>query len=272
MTVSSRREPLLWLQLLAIGAIPLELLLLRLVLAGSDLGPIPALERLLTWAIAVLAPGVLLWRRPADWGSLLLVRASPSARTREQRQLSALQDHPLIRIGTAVGALLLLPTLWWIDSSAVLVQPLSPLEGSTRLSCLLASVPLLTLLLWQWHQLIQSILLLSRSQETISNVSPLDGAELTQARLSPGLGLLRLTPLDWDQARIQSLETESVASGTIKPEERPEDRDGTQLDAEIAEGDAVSSAEAEAHHEQTEATGSEQSDPEQPPEPPPGSP
>ena len=34
-----RSEPLLWLQCLALGAIPLELLLIRLVLAGADPGP-----------------------------------------------------------------------------------------------------------------------------------------------------------------------------------------------------------------------------------------
>jgi hypothetical protein len=45
--MSSRSEPLLWLQLVAIGAIPLELQLLRLILASSDLGPVPPIERLL---------------------------------------------------------------------------------------------------------------------------------------------------------------------------------------------------------------------------------
>ena len=50
--VSSRREPLLWLHCLAIGAIPLELLMMRMLLAGADFGPVPGLERLLLWAIA----------------------------------------------------------------------------------------------------------------------------------------------------------------------------------------------------------------------------
>ena len=57
----AQREPLLWLQLIAIGAIPIELLLLRLVLAGADLGPVPVFERLLTWAVAVLTPTLVLW-------------------------------------------------------------------------------------------------------------------------------------------------------------------------------------------------------------------
>ena len=52
--MSARNEPVLWLQLMAIGAIPLELQLLRLILAGSDLGPVPSVERLLCWGSPLL--------------------------------------------------------------------------------------------------------------------------------------------------------------------------------------------------------------------------
>ena len=72
--MKSRLEPLLWLQCLALGAIPLELLLIRLILAGADPGPVPPVERLLILAIGVLAPAAALLKRPADCGSLLLVR------------------------------------------------------------------------------------------------------------------------------------------------------------------------------------------------------
>ena len=51
----SRREPLLWLQLMALAVIPLELELMRLMLAGPAFGPAPALERLLIWGLAVVA-------------------------------------------------------------------------------------------------------------------------------------------------------------------------------------------------------------------------
>ena len=53
----TRREPLLWLQLMALAVIPLELELLRLILSGSTFGPSPALERLLVWSLSVVAPG-----------------------------------------------------------------------------------------------------------------------------------------------------------------------------------------------------------------------
>ena len=40
----ARREPLLWLQLLGLAALPLEALLLLLVLAGADPGLFPGFE------------------------------------------------------------------------------------------------------------------------------------------------------------------------------------------------------------------------------------
>ena len=89
-----RSEPLLWLQCLALGAIPLELLLIRLVLAGADPGPVPGVERVLIWGVGVLAPAVALWRRPADWGSLLLVRQPLASRSSDQLRISASPWRP----------------------------------------------------------------------------------------------------------------------------------------------------------------------------------
>ena len=111
----AKSEPLLWLQLIAIGAIPIELLLLRLVLAGADLGPVPVFERLLTWAVAVLTPTLVLWQRPADWGSLLLLRRPLSQRSEAQRQLSGLQQGLIPRLSLLVGSTALLAMFWWID-------------------------------------------------------------------------------------------------------------------------------------------------------------
>ena len=152
-----RREPLLWLQCLAIGVIPLELLLIRLLLAGADPGPVPPLERLLLWAVAVLAPAVALWRRPADWGSLLLVRVPLTTRTKEQQQLSGPQGGLTSRLVLFVITVGLLPLIWWMDESAGLVQELSPVQDRSRLVTLLLSTPLLALIVWQVQQLVQAI-------------------------------------------------------------------------------------------------------------------
>ena len=212
--MSPRNEPLLWLQLVAIGAIPLELQLLRLILAGSDLGPVPSVERLLCWGIAVVAPAVLLWRRPVDWGSLLLVRQPLTERTTWQRKISHCQDNLLLKVVGAAGAVLLLALFWWIDRSSLLIADLSPLRSGHRLQSLLIATPLLAVIFWQWHQLVQSIWLLTRPSMAIEEAVAMSDRQLEDSRFSLGLGLLRLESLDWQS---QDLNTPAVA----QPKESP---------------------------------------------------
>ena len=202
--MSPRNEPLLWLQLVAIGAIPLELQLLRLILAGSDLGPVPSVERLLCWGIAVVAPAVLLWRRPLDWGSLLLVRQPLTERTTWQRKISHCQDNLLLKVVGAAGAVLLLALFWWIDRSSLLIADLSPLRSGHRLQSLLIATPLLAVIFWQWHQLVQSIWLLTRPSMAIEGAIAMSDRQLEDSRFSLGLGLLRLESLDWHTADVNT--------------------------------------------------------------------
>ena len=131
--MNPRSEPLLWLQLVALGAIPLELLGVLLVLAGADPGPLPGLERVLTWAIGVLGPAILLWRQPADICSLLLVQVPIKARSEAQRSLAALQSPLAVQLAMVLGAAALLPLFWWLDQHAALAAPLSPMAASPRL-------------------------------------------------------------------------------------------------------------------------------------------
>lgn len=310
--MSSRREPLLWLQCLAIGAIPLEVLILRMVLAGADFGPVPGLERVFTWAIGALLPAVLLWQRSPDWASLLLVRQPLPERTDFQRQCSAAQSPLPIKVLGASGAVVLLVLLWWIDGSALLISDLSPLHNGSRLGSLLLAAPLLTLLLWQWQQLIQAAWLLTREDSALAALTPFTDAEYQRSTASLGLGLLKLGPLEWDlpipsdSPEAPSVETPrvdsdaaeqtdhveapsdddvevaaagdeatleevaSVVSGTVEPEQSTEEHDSADLNPEISQDDTVASADPEAHDEQTEAAGGEQSDPDQPPETSPG--
>ncbi len=202
--MSPRNEPLLWLQLVAIGAIPLELQLLRLILAGSDLGPVPSVERLLCWGIAVVAPAVLFWRRPVDWGSLLLARQPLPERTTWQRKISHFQDNLLLKLLGAAGAVLLLALFWWIDRSSLLIADLSPLRSGHRLQSLLIATPLLAIIYWQWHQLVQSIWLLTRPSLAIEGAVAMSNRQLEDSRFSLGLGLLRLETLDWDTADVNT--------------------------------------------------------------------
>jgi len=105
----ARREPLLWIQLLGLAALPLEALALLLVLAGSDPGLFPGFERVLAWALGALAPAVLFWRLPPDLWSLLLVQVPLRGRRPDQLRLSALQTAWPLKLVAASGSLLLLP-------------------------------------------------------------------------------------------------------------------------------------------------------------------
>jgi hypothetical protein len=193
--MNARSEPLLWLQLIAVGVLPLEALLLLLFLAGSDPGPVPGLERLLCWGLGGLLPALGLWRRPADVWSLLLLQTPVRARRPIQQRLSALQETPVLRVGLVAGSALLLGLLWWCDDHAAIAGPFSPLSASPRLVALLLAAPLLALMLWQWQQLLQSLWLLSRGPGAMDAVTPMLTKDLEARRLCLGLPLLLPDPL-----------------------------------------------------------------------------
>lgn len=191
----ARSEPLLWIQLLGAGLLPLEALLLLLLLAGADPGPLPGLERLLCWGLGGLATTLLLWRRPADVWSLLLIQTPVRARRPLQQRLSRLQEQLLLRIGLALCAALSLPMLWWLDEHAAVAAAIAPLAGAPRLVVLILAAVLLAVMLWQGQQLLQALWLLSRSPEQIAAARPLSQAELEERRICLGLPLLLLDPL-----------------------------------------------------------------------------
>jgi hypothetical protein len=228
--VNPRSEPLLWLQLIAFGAMPLELLGLLLLLAGADPGPLPALERLLVWGLGALAPALLLWQRPADCCSLLLVQVPQGARTDAQRSLAAAQGGLAARLLMVAGAAALLPLLWTLDSHAALAAPFSPLGNGNRLASLLLAALLLALVLWQWQQLVQSLWLLSRPPAAMAAVSPLPAERLARERLSLGIPLLLLAPLAVAPPGQSSVAGETVA---IQPEQAAEETEGAHLDQQI---------------------------------------
>ena len=193
---SARSEPLLWLQLLALGLLPLEALLLLLLLGASDPGSLPLLERLLCWAIGVLAPAALLWRLPVDPWSLLVAQVPQRGRREIQQRLSALQPPAVLRLGSLVGlAILSLVLLWWCDNHAAFASAFSPVADSPRLVGLLLAAAVLALLQWQGQQVVQALWLLSRSPQEVAAATPLSAAALERERLSLGLPLLLLPPL-----------------------------------------------------------------------------
>jgi hypothetical protein len=170
--------------------------LLLLLLGASDPGSLPLLERLLCWAIGVLAPAALLWRLPVDPWSLLVAQVPQRGRREIQQRLSALQPPAVLRLGSLVGlAILSLVLLWWCDNHAAFASAFSPVADSPRLVGLLLAAAVLALLQWQGQQVVQALWLLSRSPQEVAAATPLSAAALERERLSPGLPLLLLPPL-----------------------------------------------------------------------------
>ena len=288
--MSPRREPLLWIQCLALGAIPLELLLIRVLLAGADPGPVPGVERLLLWGVGAAAPAAALWTRPADWASLLVVRLPTAGRRQDQQRLSQGQTRALSGSAVVAASVLLLPLIWWLDNSAVLVNEFSPVAAQSRLVTLLLSTPLLALIVWQLQQLIQASVWLIRDDDGVASDSSGDGTDLLMQRTSFGLQVLQLEPLVWPDpppappAPNNSTTTSSSTSATaavpeatsvstavaVEPDEAGEEDESPGLDPEVAEVDSLSSGESKGHGEQAESGGSEQGEPEGTTETPPG--
>ena len=214
----ARREPLLWLQLLGLAALPLEAAALLLVLAGADPGPLPGLERLFCWALGAAGPAVLLWRLPPDLWSLLLLQVPLKGRRPDQLRLSALQGALPLRLLAAAGAPLLLPLLWWSDRAAGLAWAWSPLSSSPRLMVLLVAAALLALMLWQWQQIVQALWLFSRPAAQVAQTLPLPASDAADRRLNLGLPLLLLPPLEANEpAKPTKPARESLPNSAPEP-------------------------------------------------------
>jgi hypothetical protein len=291
----ARREPLLWIQLLGLAALPLEALGLLLVLAGADPGLFPGFERVLTWALGAVAPAVLFWRLPPDLWSLLLVQVPLRARRPDQLRLSALQSALPLKLVAASGSLLLLPLLWWSDLAAGMAWAWSPLNASPRLVGLLVALPLLALMLWQWQQLVQVLWLFSRSAEQVEQTLPLTQSQAGELRLNLGLPLLLLPPLELPEPPPAVVTTpepapqpepepvpepESVpepepqpepepesavvsvdAAVAVEPEQPPEEHHSADLDAEVVEGDELPGGGAQGHGGEADGAGGGEGEP-----------
>ncbi len=226
--MTARSEPLLWLQLIGLGAIPLELLLVLLLLAGSDPGPFPGLERVLTWSLGALAPSVLLWRMPPDPFSLLLVCTPVRLRTPDQLAFSQQPMGLPLKLLLASGTALLLPLLWWLDTTSVLATSYALLPTPNRVAALVAVAPLLTLMVWQWQQLGQASVLLGRNHQ---QTPPPHGAGGPSAATRQPLSLCLGLP--W--LRLPGL-TQAATPALLEGPEGPSDDQSPSLAPEWIDG------------------------------------
>lgn len=232
--------------------------MLLLLLGGQDPGPWPSLERILCWMLGALAPALLLWRRPADVWSLLLIQTPLRGRRPLQQRLSRLQEGLGLRVGLALGPLILLRLLWWIDDHAALAHDYSPLSSSPRLLALVLVAGLLAVMVWQWQQLLQALWLLSRPSNALALVPAMTAEAVAQQRLSLGLPLLLPAPLqDNEQERPSAANpTPMTAKGpdtnrkagvswvpgggvsdlsvAVEPEESAAHQNGEDLDEEVS--------------------------------------
>jgi hypothetical protein len=85
---------------------------------------------------------------------------------------------------------------------------------------LLLSVPLLALLLWQWQQLGQAIVLLTRSPASLESIGPLSPQQLQEQRLCLGLPLLLWSPLVADPPRGAAVA--AVAAPAVEVQQPPQ--------------------------------------------------
>ena len=215
----ARREPLLWLQLLGLAALPLEVAALLVVLAGADPGPLPGLERIFAWALGALGPAVLFWKLPPDLWSLLLLQVPLRGRRPDQLRLSALQTALPLKLLAAAGAPLLLPLLWWTDRAAGLAWSVSPFTTTPRVLVLLVAAALLALMLWQWQQILQALWMLSRPAPQVAQTLPLPSTDAAERRLNIGLPLLLLPPLAAPDAPVPARAPAPAPTPAVTPTE-----------------------------------------------------
>jgi hypothetical protein len=109
----------------------------------------------------------------------------------------------------------------------------SPLSASPRLVVLLACVPLLALMLWQWQQAVQALWMFSRGADQIDQTLPLTQMEAAEQRLNLGLPLLLLAPLQPEGA------AETYPEAVATPAAQTPDQTLTQTPEEPAEEPAA---------------------------------
>ena len=131
--MSTYKEPILWIQLLGLGFIPLEFILLRLILAGAPLGPIPTIQRITVVIIGIITPTIALYKKPADWASFLFFKLPLKGRSIAQHQINNLQLKIIPKLFFLLGIIIIAYYFWLSDKSALLLASISPFKNFSRI-------------------------------------------------------------------------------------------------------------------------------------------
>ncbi|HRD41990.1 MAG TPA: low-complexity tail membrane protein [Prochlorococcaceae cyanobacterium AMR_MDS_5431] len=147
-------ESLLWFQLLGGTFLPIEALLILLTWSSTHENPLPTLYRLLTWFLGVLLPTIVLWYRPLDCWSLLVVQVPIRNRSLQQQALSLLR-YPLwlklLQASISLPLLMLIEKLDELSAQIITLSIFQDIPGSFGVSL---SIILLILITYQWQQFI----------------------------------------------------------------------------------------------------------------------
>ena len=132
-------------------------------------------------------------------------------------------------------------------------------------------------MVWQVQQLGQSLSwLLLRGPWDGSHDGTFNPDQLKERISSFGLPLIQLSALDWPEPETVASEKVSeqgelsVPTTPVEPEETGKNQQGSTLDGEVLGANDLPSGVTEAHGEQTESRGSEQSEPHETAEASPG--
>lgn len=133
------KEPLLWIHLTGLAALPVALEVVWLGLAiGDPIMPVP-MELLLLTAIGMLPVLWMQLSRPFDIFSILVVAIKPEKLTQKQRSLLSLFKTKTSPVLTIAAGLLMLAVLWQIYRVAPLAATVAPLAPGWRLAGLLGA-------------------------------------------------------------------------------------------------------------------------------------
>ncbi|NEO32343.1 MAG: low-complexity tail membrane protein [Symploca sp. SIO3C6] len=207
------KEPLLWIHLAGLAALPLALEVVWLGLAiGDPIVPVP-MELMLVAAIGVLPVLWMQLTRPFDIFSILVIAIKPEKLTQEQRSILSLFKTKANPVLTIAAGVLMLWVLWQIYRVAPLAATVTHLAPGWRLVGLLGAGLAFGVsnLFLQVPLSVGQVLFTSESAFAATEPYPLE--QIRQDFTIPGLQVNQILPFtELESANATTLEEVEVIS------------------------------------------------------------